>query len=128
MFKLPIDEKIERVTFLKNVSNSFFKAGKFDKAEKIFNRINQFFKSKDAKTNYEEEDEQTTMYRDATLALEALQVANLTNLALVQFKKDRMQKCIETCDLALELDHRNIKALFWKARANAEDAEYDTAI
>jgi lipopolysaccharide biosynthesis regulator YciM len=40
LFKLPIDEKIERVTFLKNVSNSFFKAGKFDKAEKIFDRIN----------------------------------------------------------------------------------------
>ena len=128
LFKLPIADKIERVTFLKNVSSNFYKVGKLDKAEKIFKRIEQFFKSKDAKTNYEEEDEQTTMYRDATLALEALQVANLTNLALVLFKKDQLEKCIETCDSALELDHRNIKALFWKGRANAEDAEYDNAI
>ena len=113
---------------MKNVSANFFKVGKLDKAEKIFKRIDAFFKSKDAKTNYEEEDEQTTTYRDATLALEALQIGNLTNLALVMFKKDNLQKCIENCDQALELDHRNIKALFWKGRANAEDAEYETAI
>lgn len=52
----------------------------------------------------------------------------MTNLALVLFKQDKLEKCIEICNQALELDHRCIKAIFWKARATAEDAEYDDAI
>lgn len=40
MFKLPIAEKIERITFLKGVSSQLFKAQKFDKASKIYDRIN----------------------------------------------------------------------------------------
>ncbi len=32
------------------------------------------------------------------------------------------------CDQALQEDHKNVKALFWKGRANAEEAEYDDAI
>lgn len=69
LFKLPIQEKIERVTFLKNVSAKFFAAQKMDKANKIFQRIHAFFKSKDAKTNYCEENEDTTFYRDGKDAL-----------------------------------------------------------
>lgn len=43
IFKLPLQGKIERVTFLKNISAKFFAAHKYDKAYKIFDRINHFF-------------------------------------------------------------------------------------
>lgn len=52
----------------------------------------------------------------------------MTNLALVLFKQDKCVECIDLCNQALELDHRCVKALFWKARANAEEAEYEDAI
>lgn len=64
LFKVPIKEKIERVTFLKNISAQCFKAGKFKKAEKIYMKIQQLFKVKDAKRNFLEEEETTVDYRD----------------------------------------------------------------
>ena len=128
IFKLPIQAKIERVKFLKNISAQFFQADKFDKAFKIFKRIDNFFTSKDAFKNYTEENEQLTTYRDAKDALQQMQVSNLTNLALVLFKQLKNTECIEACNRALEIDHRCSKALYWKARANTEEAEYDDAI
>jgi hypothetical protein len=35
----------------------FFRANNLDKAEKLYLRINGYFRSKDAKNNYEKEDE-----------------------------------------------------------------------
>jgi len=55
-------------------------------------------------------------------------VQNLTNLALVSFKRDKNQECLDWCKEALEIDHRNVKAMFWKGRATAEEADYDDAI
>ena len=52
MFKLEVAEKIKRVKFLKDVSATCFKLSKYDKAEKIYTRINAFFKGKDAKNNF----------------------------------------------------------------------------
>jgi hypothetical protein len=90
------------VTFLKNISAKFFQADKLDKANKIFQRINFFFKSKDAHTNFCEENELSTEYRDAQDQMSALQVTNWTNLALVFFKQGENIKCIEMCDQALQ--------------------------
>lgn len=70
LFKLLINEKIERFTFLKNMANKFFKGGNYHKAEKLYMRINSYFRTKDAKNNFSKEDEQTTMYRDGTEELD----------------------------------------------------------
>ena len=75
-----------------------------------------------------EEPEDTTPYRDGTDTLKQLQVSNLTNLALVQFKRNKPLECIAFCDKALEIDNKWVKALFWKARALHEEADYDEAI
>lgn len=39
LFRLPIADKIVRVKFLKEVSSSFFKVEKYEKATKIYSRI-----------------------------------------------------------------------------------------
>jgi hypothetical protein len=44
IFKIPSHEKIERITFLKNISADCFRAGKFKRAEKIYMRIHNLFK------------------------------------------------------------------------------------
>ena len=44
IFKIPAEEKIERITYLKSVSADCFKAGKFKRAEKIYMRIHNLFK------------------------------------------------------------------------------------
>ena len=49
-------------------------------------------------------------------------------MALVLFKQEKNEECIALCDKALEIDHRLVKAWYWKARASAEEAEYDDAI
>ena len=57
LFKLPIAEKIERIMFLKQVSGLMFKAQKYGKAEKLYKRMNHFFRGKDAKNNFSKENE-----------------------------------------------------------------------
>lgn len=39
IFKLPSVDKVTRVEFLKGISAVLFKAGKYDKAEKIYQRV-----------------------------------------------------------------------------------------
>lgn len=57
IFKIPVAQKIQRVTFLKDVSAKCFKVGKFDKACKIYKSIKKFFDSKDVRNNFCKEDE-----------------------------------------------------------------------
>jgi hypothetical protein len=49
-----------------------YKNEKFSKAEKIYERMNTFFKSKDPKTNYTEEDETSEDYINGIKCLEDL--------------------------------------------------------
>ncbi len=58
LFKVLISEKLTRLTFLKKVATRFYKEGNTKKAEKLYKRISQYFRSKDAKNNFQKEDEQ----------------------------------------------------------------------
>jgi len=87
IFKIPVAEKIRRVTFLKDVSAKCFKAGKFDKACKIYKSIKKFFDSKDVRNNFCKEDDSTIDYRDAMEVLDQMLTTNLTNLAVVMLKQ-----------------------------------------
>lgn len=65
IFKLLISEKAERFNFLKSIGTKFYKIGNYKKALKIYSKINMYFRSKDAKNNFQKEDEQTLDFRDA---------------------------------------------------------------
>ena len=82
-----VADKIERIMFLKNVSGLMFKAQKYGKAEKIYKRMNHFFRGKDAKNNFSKENEQSVEYRDAIDELDLIAKSNLTNLAVVCLKQ-----------------------------------------
>ena len=57
IFKVLIKEKVERLQFLKAVATRFYKEANIVKAEKLYKRINQYFRSKDSKNNFQKEDE-----------------------------------------------------------------------
>jgi Tfp pilus assembly protein PilF len=49
--------------------------------------------------------------------LEVINKVNKTNLALCQLKQKKLDECIASCDKALEVDNKHIKAIFLKGRA-----------
>ena len=46
------------------MANKFFKEQNYHKAEKLYMRINSYFRTKDAKNNFIKEEEDTTMWRE----------------------------------------------------------------
>ena len=87
MFKVPAVERVQRVLFLKEVSNKFFRNSMFYKAAKMYIRIHDFFKSKDAKGNYIKEDDTTEEFKESIKKLAELEKTNLTNLAVINIKQ-----------------------------------------
>ena len=51
-----------------------------------------------------------------------------SNLAAVYLEMGENEKCIEKCDLALELDPNNEKCLYRKARANLYLENYEKSL
>jgi tetratricopeptide (TPR) repeat protein len=53
LFKLLIEDKLARLTFMKGVATDFFKAGNLRKAEKVYGKVHSYFRTKDAKNNFQ---------------------------------------------------------------------------
>jgi len=60
---------VERLGYLKEQAKKFFQKGNLVKAKKLYTAVTNTFKNSDAKKNHCKEEEDTTMYRDATEAL-----------------------------------------------------------
>ena len=91
-------------------------------------KIHMFFRNKDAKNNFQKEDENTTIYRDGLLEMDALHLKVLTNLCVCYNKRKDIKKVLEMADEALKIDHRDVKALYQKGKANFEECDYEDAI
>lgn len=124
IFKVGQSDKLARIHFLKENATRLFKEGNIGKAEKLYLKINKYFKSKDTKGNFLKEDENTTDYRHAADDLDALCAQNLTNLAVVYLKRQKYEEVLDFCDQALKIDHTTVKALYLKARALAAKSNY----
>ena len=90
MFKIYIDEKVERLKFLTSVAeawvkhvptNKFFELNNTKKALKIYLRIQRYYRNKDAKNNFLEEDPDTLAFRDASDQIEAIHLSNFCRYA-----------------------------------------------
>ena len=64
MYRLPIAEKVARLSHLKEMGNKFFKMGNWGKAKKHYNMVAAVFRNKDARNNSAKEDETLTTYRE----------------------------------------------------------------
>ena len=63
LYQLNIADKLARIQHLKAVAGSFFKAGNFQKAAKIYQKINGYYNFGDSTNNYQKEDESANDYQ-----------------------------------------------------------------
>ena len=105
----------------------------FYKAAKMYIRIHDFFKSKDAKGNYIKEDDTTEEFKESIKKLAELEKTNLTNLAVINIKQQQYARCVEFCQKAIDLEGAdtystvNIKAYFLMGKALIDHTEYTKA-
>jgi hypothetical protein len=63
LFKSLIIDKQARLIFLKGQATAFFKAGNLRKALKLYLKVHSYFRTKDARNNFQKEDETTEIYQ-----------------------------------------------------------------
>lgn len=83
-------------------------------------RMHEFFKGADAKNNFVKEDPESQEYKDSLETLIGLKKINLTNLAVVNMKKEERIQVLNFCNECLDIDPTHVKAQFLKGRAMVE--------
>ncbi len=128
LFKLLIGEKYERLKFMKEVATEFFKMGNMRKAEKVYGKVHSYFRTKDAKNNFQKEDDSTAHFHSLTSDLNTLHKSTLTNLCVIHARAKAWKDVIKYADEALTVDNEYVKALYHKGRALLELTQYPEAI
>lgn len=128
LFKSLIADKLARLNFLKAQATAFFKIGNLKKALKLYLKVHSYFRTKDARNNFQKEDETTEAYQAFSKELEALNQTCLANVCVIQGKRKDWREVIRYADEALTGDPLFVKALYHKGRALLEMTEYQAAI
>ncbi|KAF5746276.1 peptidyl-prolyl cis-trans isomerase FKBP62-like [Tripterygium wilfordii] len=108
-------EKIEAAGKKKEEGNAFFKAGKYFKASKRYEKAVKFI---DYDSSFSEEEKKQAR---------ALKVACNLNDAACKLKLKDYKQAEKLCTKVLELDSRNVKALYRRAQAYIQLADLDLA-
>ena len=108
------DERVEQAEYAKNRGTDFFKANKYQLALKQYKRVTQ------CAGPFVQTD-------DRNEKKDALLLAGYLNLALVYLKLNKFQDAMSNCNLALEMDENNVKALFRRGQSFLGIKEYDKA-
>ena len=93
-----MQEKIDRCLYLKKMAAKFYMSGNMKKSLKLYNKLNLFFRSKDAKNNFSKEDENTTSFRDGISELENLHKTVLCNICVIYLKKKEWKDVLKYAD------------------------------
>ncbi|GMI71837.1 hypothetical protein like AT5G48570 [Hibiscus trionum] len=108
-------EKIEAAGKKKEEGNALFKAGKYERASKIYEKAVRFI---DYDSSFSDEEKKQAKLLKVT--------CNLNNAACKLKLKDYKQ-AEKLCTKVLELDSRNVKALYRRAQAYIQLADLDLA-
>ncbi|KAI3806174.1 hypothetical protein L1987_22069 [Smallanthus sonchifolius] len=108
-------EKIEAAGKKKEEGNAFFKAGKYNKAVKRYEKAAKYI---EYDTNFEEEEKKQAKVLKIT--------CNLNNAAC-QLKLKDYKQAEKLCTKVLELESTNVKALYRRAQAYINVADLDLA-
>ena len=117
VFKILIHEKVERLEFLSSVaqqlathesSEQYFELNFVKKAEKAYTRIGRYYRNKDAKTNFLEEDIDTLDYRNSSDKIDLIHLENFKNFAQILLKQNKFGLAFEKITEALDkIDHKD---------------------
>lgn len=108
-------EKIEAAGKKKEEGNAFFKAGKYLKAVKRYEKAAKFI---EYDTNFEEDEKKQA---------KALKITCNLNNAACQLKLKDYKQAEKLCTKVLELESTNVKALYRRAQAYINVADLDLA-
>jgi len=100
----------------------------FRKAEKVYGKVHSYFRTKDAKNNFQKEDETEERYIALTKDLDTLHKTTLSNICVIQSKLKDWKNVIKFADEALSVDSHYLKAQYHKGRALVETLDYAGAI
>ncbi|KAK2406123.1 70 kDa peptidyl-prolyl isomerase [Trifolium repens] len=109
------EEKVEAAGKKKEEGNGLFKAGKYSKASKRYEKAVKFI---EYDTSYTEEQKKTA---------KALKVACNLNNAACKLKLKDYKQAEKLCTKVLELESTNVKALYRRAQAYIQLADLDLA-
>ena len=128
MHGLFMKDKIPRLMRLKEIGGRFFKMQNWPKALKTYQRLYSHFNLKDIYNNLQKEDANSEKYKILIKEFKKIELQSLTNILVVMNKLKYWKEMVEITPKALELDPKNIKALFLDGKAQLNLAEYDQAI
>nr|GME18553.1 Peptidyl-prolyl cis-trans isomerase FKBP65 [Ipomoea batatas] len=109
------EEKIEAARMKKEQGNSWFKAGKYERASKRYEKAASFI---EYDSSFNDEEKQQT---------KVLKVACKLNNAACKLKLKDYENAVTLCTEVLEIDPRNVKALYRRAQAYMHLVELDLA-
>ncbi|KAL8232941.1 hypothetical protein R6Q57_002719 [Mikania cordata] len=108
-------EKVEAAGKKKEEGNAFFKAGKYKKAVKRYEKAAKYI---EYDTNFEEEEKKQA---------KALKITCNLNNAACQLKLKEYKQAEKLCTKVLELESTNVKALYRRAQAYINVTDLDLA-
>lgn len=109
------EEKLEQSEFVKNKGTNYFKSGKYDIALKYYKKIIKYLE------NESDLDEEKDKLKKSLL------LAGYLNTAACHLKLEDYIEARKNCDKALNMDPKNIKALFRRGQALMGVKEFEAA-
>ncbi|XP_074563244.1 70 kDa peptidyl-prolyl isomerase-like [Curcuma longa] len=108
-------EKIDAAAKKKEEGNALFKSGKYARASKRYEKASKFI---DYDSNFSEEEQKQS---------KALKAACNLNNAACKLKLKDYKEAVKLCTKVLEIESRNVKALYRRAQAYIQLADLDLA-
>lgn len=113
---------------MKGIATDLFKKGNFAKALKVYGKVHSYFRTKDAKNNFQKEDETTEEFLRLTQDLDVINKTTLTNICVIHSKSKAWKEVLKYADEALLTDSNYPKALYHKGKAQIELSDFTHAI
>lgn len=109
------DEKLEQSELVKNKGTNYFKSGKYEVALKYYKKIIKYL------------EDESDLDEEKDKLKKSLLLAGYLNTAACHLKLEEYIEAKENCNKALDMDSKNIKALFRRGQALMGVKEFETA-
>ena len=131
-WEMTSEEKLAEGSKLKEQGNEHFKAGEYKQAVAKYDKAIGIFDSGAGMDDSDEDGEEGAQAKEkkgeaAAAAMKQSSIACHLNSAAAFLKLKKHNKAIDHCTKALAADPKNVKALYRRGQAHAEDSDFELA-